>query len=208
MKFHKLEYKPCRFYSFNKTQMKQWREINELPKYINAAYVGSTGAKSAYFLTNPHARGYHPEVTKDLYEYEEEVLQELKNLRKKPFGYIRAIWRMSQKFGTGEPWDTKFMPQFPGRDPNGRIQYARYNGEIVSCNDLSNIMYGHICAFMNIPKAIAKIMAQLDACGITEIFTKQKFPTKELLKFSDTTTDQLAISKGIDEFNIKNYRIK
>ena len=69
-------------------------------------------------------------------------------------------------------------------------------------------MYGHVCAFMKIPKIIAKVIAKLDACGITEIFTKQKLPTKELLKFSDTQTDQLAIIKGMNEFNIKNYRLK
>ena len=114
---------------------------------------------------------------------------------------------MSQNLGTGEPWDSKFMPQFPGRDDLGRVQYAKYKQELVSANDLSNIIYGHICAFMNLPKFAAKLAAKLDACGVLEIFTKGKFPTSKLLKFKDTVSDQKAIAKGVEDFNIKNYRL-
>ncbi len=188
--------------------MSQWRQQNCLPKYINASYNGSTGSKEVRFPISAEIKIFdYPDVTDRVFYYEEEILQELKDIRKKPFGYLRALWHMGQNLGTGEPWDSKFMPQFPGRDVSGKIQYAKYNNEIVSGNDLSNIIYGHICAFMNLPAAIAKFMARLDACGITEIITKKKLPDINLLKFHDTVSDQAAIAKGVKEFNLSNYRL-
>lgn len=193
---------------FDKTRMKQWREVNNIPPYINASYIGTTGVKELPFPVYNSKYGYYPDVTKASILYEEEILQELKDIRKKPFGYIRSLWHMSQQLGTGEPWDSKFMPQFPGRNSKGRVQYARYRDTIVSANDLSNIIYGHICAYMKLPKCVAQFMARLDACGITELITKKKFPDIHLRNFKDTPQDQRAIARGVEEFDIKNYRLQ
>ena len=192
---------------FNKFQMQQWRELNNIPSYINASYNGPTGIKISKFPTYISKYCYYPDVTEPSIKYEEEIIQELKDILKKPFGYIRALWHMSQQFGTGEPWDSKFMPQFPGRNVKGIVEYAKYNDTIVSANDLSNIIYGHICAYMKLPKCIAKLMARLDACGITEILTKRRFPDIHLRNFKDTSQDQQAIVRGVEDFKIKNYRL-
>lgn len=193
---------------FDKVRMKQWRELNNLPPYINASYNGSTGIKDVRFPIYINKYSHYPDVTDDTIKYEEEILQELKDIRKKPFGYIRALWHMSQQFGTGEPWDSKFMPQFPGRTPKGEVQFARYRDTIVSANDLSNIIYGHICAYMKLPKWLAQMAAKLDACGITEIITKKRFPDLKLMNFKDTPQDQQAIARGVKEFNMKDYRLR
>ncbi len=136
------------------------------------------------------------------------MIQELKDLRGKPFGYIRALWKIGQNMGTGASWDTKFLPQFPGRNVEGRTQYASYKKELVSGNDISNIFYGHICAYMGIPSKIAQFIAKMDACGLLEIFSKGRLPDKNLLAFRDTSSDQLAIKKGVEEFRLTDYRLR
>lgn len=203
MKIHRIKLNV-----FDKFRMKQWREVNDIPPYINASYVGTTGVKELQFPAYTCKHGNYPDITKASIQYEEEILQELKDIRKKPFGYIRALWHMSQQLGTGEPWDSKFMPQFPGRNSKGQVQYAKYKDTIVSANDLSNIIYGHICAYMKLPKWLAQMAAKLDACGITEIITKKRFPDFKLRNFKDTPQDQQAIARGVKEFNIKDYRLR
>lgn len=197
-----------KFNVFDKFRMKQWREANDIPAYINASYIGTTGVKELPFPTYNSKLGYYPDITESTIRYEEEILQELKDIRQNPFGYIRALWQMSQQLGTGEPWDSKFMPQFPGRNSKSQVQYAQYKDTIVSANDLSNIIYGHICAYMKLPKSIAQLMARLDACGITELITKRKFPDMNLRNFKDTVQDQKAIARGVEEFNINDYRLR
>lgn len=198
-----------KLYVFSKKHMTAWRKRNKLPEYVNASYSGFTGVKAIRFPTySRDGNRTLPDITKDLFLFEEEVLQEIKNTRKKPFGFIRALWKMCQNLGTAEAWDTKFLPQFPGRSKKGHKQYARYKGEIVSGNDISNRFFGHICAYMGIPVKLAQLVAKLDACGILEPISKGKFPSLELLKFRDTASDQLAIFRGVQEFNINDYRLK
>lgn len=196
---------------FNKRQMGCWRKLNDIKPYVNAAYEGYTGIKTARFPTvvpiKYRSATFIPDVTDDLYLFEEKVFQDLKETKEKPFGKIRALWKMCRNFGTGEAWDTKFLPEFPGRDINGRKQYAKYNGEIVSGNDISNIFYAHTCKFVGVPQIIAKLCARLDACGILEPLSKGKLPSLKLLKFRDTASDQLAINKGIQDFDMRNYRL-
>ena len=58
-----------------------------------------------------------------------------------------------------------------------------------------------------IPTKMAQLIAKLDASGILEPFSKGKLPTLKLLRFRDTASDQMAIAKGIKEFDINNYTI-
>lgn len=194
-------------YTLPKAKMKCWRQYNNLPEYIDASYVGYTGVKGIKFPTGK-GKFYYPEISNDVRLYEEEIFQQLHDIKQTPFGYIKALFKMLNNLSTGESWDSKFNWQFPGRDEKGRVQYARYKEKILSTNDLSNQIYAHICAFMQIPKPIAQLMAKLDACGALEIFTKGKFPNKKLLNFQDTPSDQLAIAEGYKNFNINEYRIK
>ena len=61
---------------------------------------------------------------------------------------------------------------------------------------------------MGIPTKLAQLIAKMDASGILEPFSKGKLPTLELLRFRDTASDQLAIAKGIREFDINDYQLK
>ncbi len=200
------------FGSFNKKQMAEWRLANKIQHYTNAAYKGHTGAKEYKFpvilSSSNKFRGRLPDITPDLHTFEENVFQELKDTKRKPFGYFRVLWKMCRNFGTGERWDTKFLPAFPGRDKNGHVQYARYKDEIVSGNDISNIFFGHTCKFLGFPEKLSLWIARLDASGILEPFSKGKLPSKELLTFKDTRSDQQAISKGMREFNINDYKLR
>lgn len=194
------------FQGVTRRQMEFWKYLNRIPKYTNATYNGFTGYKSFQFpITEHFQRSMYPDITENLHKFETEILQELKDCKSERFGYFRALWKMAQNFGTGEPWDSKFLPKFPGRNKKGKKQYAIYKGEILSANDVSNLVYGHVCSFMGIPENLAKFIAKLDAKGFLEIISKRKIPKIKQLKFNDTHSDQLAIAKGIREFNINDY---
>ena len=197
------------FKAATKQQMKLWKYLNKIPLYIDASYDGYTGMKVLNFPTNNgvHISEY-PDITEKLHKFESEILQILKDKKDERFGYIKALWKLCQNLGTGEPWDSKFLPNFPGRNKKGQKQYALYKGEIVSGNDVSNLLFGHLCKYMGIPEKIAQLIARLDARGLLEPFSKGKLPSLKLLKFRDTASDQLAIAKGVREFNIKDYDLK
>lgn len=197
------------FEGLNKRQMRMWKELNRIPRYTDASYDGFTGGKFRCFPTSAGLEiSNYPDVTADFHKFESEILQELISCREKRFGYVRALWRLCQNFGTGDPWDSKFLPRFPGRTKYGKKQYAVYNNEIVSANDLSNRVYGHVCRFMGIPTKLALIIAKMDASGILEPFSKGKLPSLKLLRFRDPASDQQSIVKGINEFDMSNYKIK
>ncbi len=200
------------FGALTKQRMKLWRSANSIPSYTNAAYKGYTGAKLYRFPTYyKEVNGFPadlPDVTKNLKLLEEDILQELKDTREKPFGYFRVLWKMAQNFGTGERWDTKFLPEFPGRNMRGERQYAMYKDEAVSGNDVSNILFGHVCKYLGFPEKVTLLLARLDAAGILEPFSKGKLPDGELLRFRDTQSDQKAILRGMREFDIKDYRLR
>lgn len=189
--------------------MEVWKYLNGIPKYTNASYAGYTGMKKSEFpIGNRFTRTAYPDITEKLNLFETQILQELKSCKDKKFGYIRALWKMCQNFGTGAPWDTKFLPNFPGRNKKGLKQYAIYKDEIVSACDISNLIFGHACKFMGIPTKLAQLIARLDAKGFLELFSKGKLPNLKLLQFKDPQSDQLAIAKGIREFNINDYNLK
>lgn len=188
--------------------MALWHKLNKVPSYVNASYSGYTGVKELPFPKfNVDLLRKHFDITKKLQCFEENVIQELKDTRKKPLGYFRALWKMGQNLGTGATWDTKFLPQFPGRDELGRKQYCLYKNRVVSGNDISNIFYGHLCAYMGIPSKLAQFIAKMDACGVFEIISKRRLPDKKLLAFRDTPSDQKAIKLGVEEFKLSDYRL-
>lgn len=187
--------------------MKTWRKMNNIPAYVNASYDGFTGGKEKLFAID-REKAFKFDITEALRGFEEKVIQRLKTQREKPLGYMRALWTIGQNMGTGAPWDTKFLPQFPGRDLKGRKQYALYKNEPVSGNDISNIFFGHICAYMGISSKLAQFIAKMDACGAFELFAKGRLPNRKLLAFRDTPSDQLAIKRGVEEFKLADYNLK
>ena len=196
-------------YNFiSRMKAKNWRILNSLPEYVDASYDGFTGVKLNRFPTYPRSKGFIPDISHDFHVFEEHVLQELKNTMRTPFGKIKALWKICRNMGTGESWDTKFLPEFPGRTEKGQKQYAKYLGKIVSGNDMSNTLYGHVCAFMGIPASMTKLLARLDAKGFLEPFAKGKLPSKKLLAFQDTFSDQKIIEQSVKNFDLKKYRLK
>ena len=141
MKLQLIKNNDISFGYLSKSQMLSWRKLNNIPEYVNASYAGYTGAKHVHFpRTDKQVRLAYPDITKVFQRFEEEILQDIKNTRRSFLGYFKVLWKMGQNFSTGEAWDTKFLPDFPGRDKNGKKQYAIYNNQIVSGNDISNIL--------------------------------------------------------------------
>ena len=65
--------------SMSKAQMAAWRKLNRLPDYVNATYSGYTGAKIKNFpVSNTKLLLSNKDITKDLYCFEQKVLQKLK----------------------------------------------------------------------------------------------------------------------------------
>lgn len=178
-----------------------WRELNGCPKVVNASYDGYTGVKLYKFPTIISPKKYiYPDITKEFQDFKNILLQDLNNKKKMSFGRLRVLKMFLDNFATGEKWDTKFRPEFPGRNKEGKVQYALYEGTVVAGNFLSNDIYGFLCAAAGIPECISKFLGRIYSCGILEPFISGKFPDKTLLKFRDPISDQEAISKGYMEF--------
>ena len=81
-----------KFNVFDKFRMKQWREANDIPAYINASYIGTTGVKELPFPTYNSKLGYYPDITEATIRYEEEILQELKDIRPQNRFWKKYSW--------------------------------------------------------------------------------------------------------------------
>ena len=190
----------------DKTKMAVWRELNGCPRIVNAAYDGYTGVKLRRFpVVNNKYKCFYPDITEDFNNFKDILLRDLNNKKKKPFGRIKVLKMFLDNFATGEKWDTKFCPEFPGRDKEGRVQYGLYKGKIVAGNYLSNNIYGFLCAAAGIPERTAKFLGKIYSCGVLEPLISGKLPDKTLMKFRDPISDQKAISEGYKEF--KNLKI-
>ncbi|MDR1327008.1 MAG: hypothetical protein LBJ74_01230 [Heliobacteriaceae bacterium] len=171
--------------------------LKKIPPYVNAAYSGYTGKKSYRFpiLLNLPPKRY-PDVTTQYENFLNQAKDEITLLKNKPFGFFRVLNIFLKKFPTAMSWDTKFLPQFPGRNQAGKTQYALLYDEKVTGNHVSNYFYGQLCIHAGFPKFFAKLCAKMDASGITELFTKKKFPSWKLLKNRDTRADQISINRA------------
>lgn len=189
--------------------MRGWRLINGCPDVVNAAYDGYTGAKMHKFPTSNNLNKHlYPDITKQYEDFKKGLVSEIEDVKRKPFGTIRVYMLFLKKFATGASWDTKFLPEFPGRDINGMTQYAKYNGKVVKGNYISNCLYGYLCAAIGMPEKEAKAIARIYSCGLIEPFITKKFPSKKLMMFKDPIDDQKAITSGYKEFfeDMKNRR--
>ena len=184
-----------------KLKMKHWRELNGCPLNVNAAYDGYTGIKICRFPTNDSLKQYaYPDVTDNFNSLKLSILKDIKKKKSELFGRFKIYKIFLDNFSTGEKWDTKFYPEFPGRDKKGRVQFAKYKGKIVAGNFLSNNIYGFLSAAAGIPERISKFIAKIYSKGLIEPLISGKIPDKTLLKFNDPIADQKAISIGYDEF--------
>lgn len=184
-----------------KQRAAQWLELNGCPINPDAAYNGYTGIKLHRFPTSGDSFStVYPDVTKDYEKLKLDMLAETRAKMSEPLGRLKVLKLFLDNFSTGAKWDTKFMVEFPGRDKQGRVQFARYNGKIVTGNYLSNNIYGFLCAMIGIPERMSKIIAQVYSKGFLEPLISGKIPDKNLLKFSDPVCDQDAISSGYKDF--------
>ena len=187
-----------------KLRSAQWREINGCPKSVDASYSGYTGIKIYKFPTSDSFPSFsYPEISNDFDAFKREIISEVNAKRRERFGKIKVLKLFLDNFATGEKWDTKFKIEFPGRDKNGRVQFAKYNSNIVTGNYLSNNIYGFLCAKIGIPESISKFIARFYSKGLLEPLITGKFPDKNLLQFSDPLSDQKAISSGYKDY--KNW---
>ena len=171
------------------------------PKDLNSVYCGYTGKKTHDFpATKYMPKSAYPDVTCDLENFIKDSMEEIDSLLEKPLGFAKALHLFLKKFPTAEPWDTKFLPQFPGRDIEGKMQYAGFNNEIVSSSYVSNYFYGQLCAHLGLPLEFSQLAAMMDSCGIAEPFTKGKIPTLSHLKNKDSQYAQNAIKQGYEDY--------
>ena len=185
----------------DRLKMLHWRELNGCPDIVNAAYDGYTGAKFHNFPTGKSFRlCAYPDVTKDFNRLKHILVKDIKKTKSEVFGSFKVLKMFLENFATGEKWDTKFLPEFPGRDRSGRVQFAKYNGKIVAGNYLSNHIYGFLCAAAGIPEKLSKFVARIYSKGFIEPLISGEIPNKTLLKFKDPISDQEAISAGYKEF--------
>lgn len=187
--------------SMSLERMRGWRLINGCPDVVNAAYDGYTGAKMFKFPTSDKLNKLsYPDITKEYESFKKGLLYEIEEAKSKPFGTLKVYMLFLKKFATGASWDTKFLPEFPGRDANGMTQFAKYNGKVVKGNYISNCLYGYLCAAIGMPEKQAKAIARIYSCGVIEPFITHKFPDRKLIMFRDPIDDQKAISCGYKEF--------
>lgn len=185
----------------DKLKMLQWRELNGCPTVVNAAYDGYTGIKIHKFPTaSAFSAAAYPDVTKEFNRLKSVLAKDVIKTKSEIFGRFKVLKMFLNNFSTGEKWDTKFLPEFPGRDKSGRVQFAKYNGKVVAGNYLSNHIYGFLCAAAGIPERISKFIARIYSKGFIEPLISGEIPNKTLLKFKDPIADQQAISAGYQEF--------
>ena len=176
-----------------------------LPPGITEAYTGFTGPKYLDFPSDPNlSPDQYPDVTEEFVDFRDRIIDQYVNGRwAKPLHKARLLNLMLKHFPTARAWDTKYNPYFPGRDEEGRIQYALYKDRVVSTNYLSNNFYAQICAAAGFPLSFAKLAARMNACGLDRLY-HGKLPDKEHRHFRDTPEDQRAIVSGYFDYNDDN----
>lgn len=192
------------FGGYTRAEMRQRLTEEGVPPRLHAGSKCYSGRKDYDFPVSPHLDpDRYPDITEDLNELKAEIIAELKEIRaRNPVtGLAIAMRTMAHNFPTGEPWDTKYLPKFPGRDRHGRTQYALYKGKVVSANYISNNLYAQITASLGLPLWFSRMAAKMDACGIAEIIFKRKMPEAELRQFRDTPEDQDAIISAYDDYH-------
>ena len=186
-----------------KLRAAQWLEINGCPKVVDAAYDGYTGVKLHKFpTTKDYPYTVYPDVTQDYENLKMNMFAEVKFKMKDTFGRITVLKMFLVNSSKEAKWDSKFMVKCQGRDRKGRVQFAKYDGQIVTGNYLSNNIYGFLCAMIGIPERLSKFIARVYSKGFLEPLISGKIPDKKLLKFSDPVSDQNAISSGYRDFRI------
>lgn len=189
------------FTGYTNEMLRAVRKTNNIPEYINAAYSGYSGPKKFNFPTDINLDlNNYPDITEEFAKLKAEILAEVKSAKKGLLGKIKILKLFLKNFSTGNCWDTKYLPEFPGRDIKGKTQYGKYKDKVVSANYVSNNIYGQACAAADLTVYSAKTAAKIDAFGALELLTKQRLPNKELIKFRDTDCDQRAIEIGYHDF--------
>ena len=176
-----------------------WRISNGIPDKLTARYVGYTGPKNFSFPTSPDLEKHlYPDVTKYYDEMISKIVKEVnQKLGKNPFiNFYKKCNTFLKNFKTADPWDTKFLENFPGRTSEGKVQYALLKDKIVNANYISNALYGDACIKMGFKEWFATLAAKVDAHGLSNLFTEGKIPQWQDVRFKDTAADQNTIKSA------------
>lgn len=195
-------YSTLQSYTFGKNPAGERRRIEHgIPAKVTAEYTGYTGPKTMEFPTNPNLNPEkYPNVTKQYNELLENLLETVngKNGKSRVINFFKKCSALGQNFKTGDKWDTKFLENFPGRDINGKVQYAKLNDRIVSANYISNHIYGESLAKLGFKRWFVILASHLDAAGLSNLIFEGQIPTLKNLKFKDTAADQETIRFAFD----------
>ncbi|MDD3419826.1 MAG: hypothetical protein PHE78_04390 [Candidatus Gastranaerophilales bacterium] len=196
-------YSTIQSHTFGKNPEGELRRVQHgIPAKVTAEYTGYTGPKELDFPTNPHLNPEkYPDVTKQYNELLESLLNTAneKNGKSKIINFFKKCSALGKNFKTGDKWDTKFLENFPGRDINGKVQYARLNDKIVSANYVSNHIYGESLAKLGFKRWFVILASHLDAAGLSNLIFEGQLPTLKNLKFKDTDADQKTIRFAFDQ---------
>jgi hypothetical protein len=193
-------------------QAADFKRQNGIKQTTKPNYNGYTGYKNHDFPVTPYLDKLHyPDVTENFLQLREKVFKVLDKLSGGPKeinkantvkclsnpGVLKFLVRNLQ---TGESLDTKFNPDFPGRDKKCRTQYALYKKKIVSANYLSNNFYGQITARLGLFFRVSKLIGSTAyGAGFFEL-SYGRLPTWDVLQFKDPQEDIDSIRSGYYDY--------
>jgi len=199
-------FRPVPLFGWDRKDNVRHKVESGLTAPVDATYQGYTGKKNRVFPINPGlALHQYPNVTVQLGTFRDEIRAEIRQASHKGvLGSFRALKLLGKNIRTSEAWDTKFHPDFPGRDRDGNVQYAHYKGKVVSANYLSNNLYGQVMAALEFPLWFAQLMGRLYSRGWMRVIFNFEWPDKRHRQFQDPDEDQRAIESGYDDWRHHN----
>lgn len=179
-----------------------WRVMHGIPSHVTAEYLGYTGPKNFLFPTNPNLeKHFYPDITKNYDNLVSKIIEEVEGKlgKNKFFNFCKKCNIFLKNFKTADPWDTKFLEDFPGRTKDGKVQYAVLRDRVVNTNFVSNYLYGEVCSKLGIKKRFAAFAAKMDAHGMSNLFLERRLPRLKNIRFKDTPQDQQTIKLVYEE---------
>ena len=193
-------------------QVAEFKSQNGIDQATKPNYDGYTGFKNHDFPVSPYLdKLCYPDVTENFRQHLEQVFKALDKISGGPKkinkvntlkclsnpGVLKFLVRNLQ---TGESLDTKFNPDFPGRDKKCRTQYALYKKKIISANYLSNNFYGQITARLGLFFKVSKLIGSTAyGAGFFEL-SYGRLPTWDVLQFKDSQEDIDSIRSGYYDY--------
>ncbi len=185
-------------------ESRRFKRENGLPEFLPSNYKGYTGPKKYNFPTSPFLedKGIYPDITEELDKLKGEIFETIDGLKKennKFAFFIKVVRLFRNNFEMGDPWDTKYLEEFPGVNKEEETQYAMYKGRIVSANYISNNLYGQVLTMAGFSPGFSKLAGKAYSRGGADLLNF-KIPSRGVLKFRDPPEDQDAIESGYYDY--------